>query len=117
MTGSEHDETHHTMKQWFDWNLSKQFLSDDGSDFVPKMASIKAPILSVVGAGDTFIAPPSGCKKFLKTFKNPNNKFLLCSKKFGFKENYNHPRILHSRNASVEVHPLVLEWIKKWEVG
>lgn len=112
ITGSEHNETYHTMKQWFNWNLSQKFHSDDGTDFIPKMASIKIPILSICGAGDTFIAPPAGCKRFLNAFKNPNNKLLLCSKELGFKEDYNHPRILHSRNASEEIHPLVLEWIE-----
>jgi len=101
------------MKQWFNWNLSKKFLSDNGSDFIPKMASIRIPIFSIVGAGDTFIAPPSGCERFLNAFNNSENKFLLCSKELGFKEDYNHPRILHSRNASSEIHPLVLEWIEK----
>ena len=114
-TGSEHDETYHTMKQWFDWNLSKKFLSDDGTDYLPKMASIKIPIFSIAGAGDTFIAPPSACESFLKAFDNPDNKFLICSKELGFQEDYNHPRILHSRNASVEIHPLVLEWIERNE--
>lgn len=111
-TGSEHDETYHTMKQWFNWNLSKKFLSDDGTDYVPKMVGIKIPILSICGAGDTFIAPPSGCEHFLNAFGHPKNKLLLCSKALGFKEDYNHPRILHSRNASIEIHPLVLEWIE-----
>ncbi|MEO0585318.1 MAG: alpha/beta hydrolase, partial [Bacteroidota bacterium] len=68
-------------------------------------------IFAICGAGDQFIAPPVGCQQFLAAFDNPQNQFLLCAKAHGFTENYNHSRILHSRTASREIYPLVLDWI------
>lgn len=110
--GSAQDEDYYFMKQWFDWNLTGKFYSDNGLDYQKEMGQIKNPILSIYGAGDKLIAPQKGCEDFLAAFQNPLNKALFCSKKNGFLEDYNHGRILHSRNASKEIHPLVLNFIR-----
>lgn len=112
-TGSEEDEPYSLMKQWFDWNLTGTFKGKSGIDYKKRMKEIKTPVLSVFGGGDTFIAPPSGCRKFLSAFENPANEALLCSKKRGFAENYSHSRVLHSRNAKKEIYPIVLNWMDK----
>lgn len=111
--GGEEDETYYLMKQWFNWNLKGEFKGKSGIDYKAKMKNIKVPILSICGAGDTFIAPPHGCEKYLSAFENTSNEFLFCSKTEGFLENYNHSRILHSRNAQKEIYPFVLDWINK----
>ena len=113
--GLEHDETYYTMKQWINWNLSKRFLSDSGKDYVFEMPKITTPILSIVGAGDTMIAPKSGCEKFLNAFQNPKNKLLYCGKATGYREDYNHSRILHSKNSRAEIWETVANWIEKME--
>lgn len=111
-TGSEENESYIIMKQCFNWNLKKNFLGKSGIDYHAKMKEIKIPILSISGKGDTFIAPPKGCKEFLDAFKNSNNKYLCCSKENGFLEDYNHSRVLHSKNASKEIYSVVLRWIE-----
>lgn len=113
LVGSPEDEPYHLMKQWFNWNLSKNFLGDDGFDYQEKMKEIDIPILSICGLGDTFIAPKSGCEEFLNAFENPHNQLLVCGKETGYKEDYNHGRILHSRSAREEIYPTVLDWLRQ----
>jgi len=107
----EHNENYETMKQWFNWNLSQQFLGAKGSNYLTEMPNLTIPILSVCAKGDTFIAPIEGCRMFLAGFQNPKNKLLICSKENGQLEDYNHSRILHSRNAKKELWPVVLAWM------
>jgi len=111
--GGEKNESYYFMKQWFNWNLTAEFKGEQGFDYKSKMKQIKTPIYGISGSGDTFIAPTTGCQLFVSSFENPANKYLLCSKHSGFAEDYNHSRILHSRNARKEIFPLVLDWINQ----
>lgn len=113
LMASEESESHYLMQQWFDWNLSGQFVSQDGKDFQKEMSGITIPIFSISGAGDTFIAPPSGCRAFLEAFANNQNQFLVAGKINNFEEDYTHSRVLHSRAASREIYPLVLNWLQQ----
>jgi len=101
------------MKQWFDWNLSNNFIGENGKDYRLEMPKIKIPILAIGGTGDKFIAPISGCKNFLSRFKNPNNKFLSCGRANGYAEDYNHSRLIYSRNSEREIYPKVLQWLNE----
>lgn len=114
MAGStEHSESYYTMKQWFDWNLKYNFKNRTGFDYLSEMHKIKIPILSICAKGDAFIAPKIGCNMFLNAFKNNKNELLYLSKENGNLEDYNHSRILKSRNAQKEVWPKVKDWILK----
>jgi predicted alpha/beta hydrolase len=110
---TEHSESYYTMKQWFDWNLNKNFIGENGFDYLSKMNKIKVPILSVCAKGDNFIAPKIGCEKFLNAFENNANKLLFVSKENGNLENYNHSRILKSQNSKKELYPKVEQWINE----
>lgn len=107
-----HDEKYHLMKQWYNWNLDKNFKGANRFDYLPLMNTIKVPILSICAQNDRFIAPVSGCKLFLESFRNTRNKLLICSISNGFKEDYSHSRIILSQNAAKEVWPLALNWIQ-----
>jgi len=109
--GRPHDEEYSFMKQWFDWNLSNQFTSESGKNYRLEMPKINIPILAIGGSGDTFVAPISGCKAFLSRFNHPSNKFLSCGKTSGYSEEYNHSRLIYSRNAEQEIYPEVLKWL------
>jgi predicted alpha/beta hydrolase len=106
-----HNESYYTMKQWFNWNLKRNFKGLDNFDYLPKMKSIRIPILSISGEGDRFIAPKEGVLAYLNAFENPKNKFLNCSITNGFREDYNHRRIILSKNAGEEIWKIVQEWI------
>jgi predicted alpha/beta hydrolase len=110
---TEHSESYYTMKQWFDWNLNKNFIGVNGFDYLSNMNKIKVPILSVCAKGDNFIAPKIGCEKFLNAFENDANKLLFVSKENGNLENYNHSRILKSQNSKKELYPKVEQWINE----
>lgn len=105
------NESFYMMEQWFAWNLSGRFISREGENIAEKMAQVKIPVFAICAEGDTHIAPPSGCLAFLNCFQNPKNKYLVCGETTGFSENFNHSRILQSRNAKTEVWPIVLDWI------
>ncbi len=112
LAASNHkNETYHMMQQWFDWNLSGRFLSRRGKDYRAFMPSLRIPIFSLCAQGDRFIAPPSGCRLFLDAFQNESNTFLVCGQETGFNEDFNHSRVILSRNAEKEIWPLVLDWI------
>ncbi len=117
IVGSEENESYYLMKQWFDWNLKEVFTGEHEFDYRKEMVKISTPIFSIFGSGDKFIAPPEGCVKFMNGFKNSLNKTLCCSKENGYSENYTHSRILHSRNASVEIYPKVLAWLIENQPG
>jgi len=113
--GRPHDESYYMMKQWFDWNLNKNFLGENDMDYMIHLPKVTTPILSICGKGDTLVAPESGCEDLLNAFKNPKNKLLFCSKANGFKEDYNHSRLILSRSAEAEIWPRVLEWIERFK--
>lgn len=109
-----HNENYFTMKQWFDWNIKGNFYStDEKYDYKTNMIHIKTPIYSISAKGDSFIAPSIGCKMFLESFGNPNNVFKEFSISNGNLEDYNHSRIIMSRNSAKEIWPSVLKWIEK----
>lgn len=110
----EHQESYFMMKQWFDWNLNQHFKSQaqdiDYREILPK---IKTPIYFVCGGGDQFIAPTYGSQIFMNEFQNPQNKLQEFSIKNGHLENYNHSRILLSRNAAKEIWQTISNWISE----
>ena len=107
-----HNESYFTMKQWYNWNLTKNFKGDTGLNYLAVMKNIKIPILSISGEADKFIAPKEGVAAFLNAFENSKNKLIHCSISNGFAENYNHSSVIYSRNASLEIWPLVKDWIE-----
>lgn len=109
-----HPESYRTMKPWFSWNIRGKFVSSvDGLDFTECLRTITSPIMSVSALGDRLIAPPLACRLFLSNFGGDKNEFLECSVANGFTENYDHGRIMLSTNASKEVWPLVLDWLRR----
>jgi len=108
---TEHSESYHTMKQWFNWNLNRNFIGENDFDYLKRMNRINVPILSICAKGDRFIAPKEGCEEFLKAFENEKNRLLFYSKENGSLENYNHSRILKSKNSKREIWPTVENWI------
>lgn len=111
LIGRPHNEDYSFMKQWLDWNLAKEFTGETGRDYKLGMPQIQIPILSFSGSGDTFVAPFAGCKEYLQSFKNPSNRLINCGKETGFLEDYDHSRLIYSRNAEKEIYPQVLKWI------
>ena len=86
-------------------------LSIDGFDYLPCLADIYIPQLMIAGVGDRFIAPVSGCRKLHDSVSSKDKTFLLMGKENGFPEDYTHARVINSRSASVDVWPLIGQWL------
>lgn len=129
------NESYHTMKQWYDWNLQKNFHSsflkqhmfdtasmdtcatDDAPlDYRQHMPKITIPIYAISAKGDMFISPTLGCRALFNDFKNPVNVFREYSLSHGDLDDYTHSRILNSRHAAEEIWPTVAAWIDKHSV-
>jgi len=100
-----------TLDQWLRWSVSKHWLSIDGCDYLPLLADIYIPQLMIAGVGDRFIAPVSGCRKLHDSVSSKDKTFLLMGKENGFPEDYTHARVINSRSASVDVWPLIGQWL------
>lgn len=109
----KNDETYFTMKQWFDWNIQRRFTDNTQFDYESRMKEIRIPIISFCAKGDDFIAPKEGCQLYLDAFKNPKNKLVYCAVELGNLEDYNHSRILKSKNSKKELWPQAEEWMSK----
>ncbi len=105
------DEISGFLKQWSKWNYSGKWLGKDNFDYYKAMEDIHIPFFLASGEKD-IIAPPSGCRKLFDSIGSARKKFILCSRANGFKEDYNHPRLIASQNAKVEIWPLVLDFIR-----
>lgn len=109
----DHDESYYFMKQWYNWNLRKNFIGNDGFDYKPRMKEIQIPVLSICAKGDNLIAPKVGCQMFLDDFENPDNKLSYFALEEGSLEDYDHSRILKSQNAKIEIWPQVVKWFQQ----
>lgn len=108
--GPENEQAH-VLDQWIRWNISKQWLSGSGFDYLTRMADIRIPILGIAGVADKFIAPLSGCKKLYGSLGSEDKMFLLAGTEFGFLEDYTHARLISSHNASTDIWPLIGKWL------
>jgi predicted alpha/beta hydrolase len=106
-----YDETYFTMQQWFDWNIQRKFTDSNQFDYESRMKEIQIPIISFCAKGDDFIAPKEGCQSYLDAFKNPKNKLVYCARELGNLEDYNHSRILKSKNSKKELWPQAAAWM------
>jgi poly(3-hydroxyalkanoate) synthetase len=105
-----HNETYFTMRQWFNWNLKSEFTGKE-FDYLPYMKTLKVPIYSICSVKDKFISPPKSCETFLNSFENEKNVFECCSLLNGYREDYNHSRIILSKNSRKEIYPKVINWL------
>ncbi|MGC9197081.1 MAG: alpha/beta fold hydrolase [Syntrophobacteraceae bacterium] len=101
------------MRQWCRWNLEGKFVGQDGFDYLAALTQVQIPVLALSGAADTFIAPTEGCRRLAYGFKGPDIGFHQCGVATGFLENYTHGRLILSKPASLEIWPMLAEWMGK----
>lgn len=105
------DEISGFLNQWSQWNRSGRWIGKDGFNYYNAMNNIHIPTMIIAGGND-FIAPANGCKKIIQSLGSTQKKFVLCSENTGYVENYNHPRLIASKNSKIEIWPTVLEFIR-----
>lgn len=103
-------EANGIMKNWAQWNRSRQFSDRLGRDVIPQLAGVKVPTLVLAGAADTFIAPSEGCREIANGF-GPNATFEICGRAQGYSEDFNHARLIRSRAAAASLWPRIAEWM------
>jgi oxygen-independent coproporphyrinogen-3 oxidase len=107
------DEPRALMNQWFRWNLSGRWRGEDGFDYLEALGRVRVPTLCMAGAGDDFIAPMAGCRRLFDALGSEDKTFVTCAKAEGFREDYNHTRLIASRSAQEELWPRIAEWLTK----
>lgn len=105
------DESVAVMDQWLRWSLSRRWTGADGFDYSDNLGVITVPSLSLAAIADRFIAPVSGCRKMHSLLGGDDKTFVVFGKVHGHLEDYTHARLISSRKASVDVWPLVGQWI------
>lgn len=109
------DEISGFLKQWCQWNRSGKWIGKDGFNYDKAMGNIHIPTVLIAGGND-LIAPPNGCQQMFQSLGSTKKKYVLCSKATGYMEDYNHPRLIASQNAKVEVWPIVLKFISSFKI-
>lgn len=106
------DELPGVMAQWMTWNLSGEWVGDDGTDYGRLLQSLELPALFVAGAGDHLWAPPHACHGLFQLVGSPAKSFLLCGTHSGFSRDFGHVDLVVSRPAREEVWPLLANWLR-----
>ena len=101
------------MDQWLDWSIKGHWSGNDEFDYLNAMQHLTVPCLALAADGDHFIAPTTGIKKIHEAYGASDKTFTVFGKDQGHLENYTHARLVSSRNASIDVWPLVGEWLQK----
>lgn len=99
------------MNQWFGWNWRGRWTGADGFDYLAALGALDVPALCFAAAGDRRIAPLAGCQLIWQALGSSDKRFVVCAKSAGFAEDYDHARIIASRNAAQEVWPRIAEWL------
>lgn len=99
------------MRQWCKWNLTQKFSGLDGFDYLQHLQEVDVPVLALSGAGDLFIAPTSGCLELAESFGGQRVQFQQCGRANGYSEDYTHDRLILSKSASVQIWPMVSDWL------
>ncbi|MBI9091332.1 MAG: alpha/beta fold hydrolase [Desulfobacterium sp.] len=105
------DEVSGFLEQWCRWNRSGKWIGKDGFDYGKALNNIHIPTVLIAGGND-LIAPSNGCRQMFHWLGSTQKKYVLCSKANGYLEDYNHPRLIASQNATVEIWPVVLDFIR-----
>lgn len=105
------NESMPVMDQWLRWSLAGRWSGVDNFDYCESLGAIQLPSLSIAARADPFIAPVSGCEKMHDLLGGEDKTFMVFGKSEGYLEDYTHARLVSSRNASVDVWPVIGRWI------
>lgn len=105
------NESAAVMDQWLRWSLAGRWTGTDNFDYARALSEIRLPSLSIAGVADRFIAPVSGCDKMHRWLGGGDKTFKVFGKSCGHLEDYTHARLVSSRNASIDIWPVIGQWI------
>ncbi len=105
------NESAAVMNQWLGWSICQTWKGADGFDYKSGVGAIKLPILTLTATGDRYIAPVSGCELLHSAVGSSDKQMVCFGRRYGHLEDYTHSRVVSSRNAAIDVWPLVSEWL------
>lgn len=105
------NESSAVMDQWLRWSLAGCWSGTDDFNYASSLSAIQLPSLSIAGVGDRFIAPVSGCEKMHHWLGGQDKTLRVFGKGNGHLEDYTHARLVSSRSASVDIWPVIGQWI------
>jgi len=86
------------------WEDSRGFSYRDG------LKAVETPVLAVAGAADRNDSP-AGCRELLDDFGSRDKRFVLLARGEGFSKDYDHIGMIVSKEAALEVWPLLADWM------
>lgn len=100
------------LKQWCQWNLSKQWLSSDGFDYLKHLYLVQIPVLAIAADKDPIIAPSAGCEFLLEQCGSPVKLFISGTIDSGFSKPFSHSELITHPKAVQEVSNHIIQWLR-----
>lgn len=106
-------------RQVVDWVYRKNWVDMvDGFGYQKAFKEVDVPpTLYIAGKNDTFLGHPIDVQKLIKEVSGKQDKFVLLSKATGHLHDYDHVNMLTHPDAVNDQFPLVVEWMRGWEIG
>ena len=99
------------MRQFGSILREARFQSTDGSvDHLADMHRIHTPTLVIAGRADR-VAPPDRVKAYYESIGSDQRRFVVAARENGFQQDYGHLDLPLGDRASVEIYPLILDWL------
>jgi len=73
---------------------------------------ITQPVLAFGSEGDT-VDPAAGCRELIAPMRSENKNFITLGVQHGHRKDYDHVGMLVSKDAALEVWPMVSQWLDK----
>lgn len=94
--------------RWY--GLFKRF-GDKERDWWAGLSEVQVPVLAVAAVGDEQ-DPAWACRALCEQFGSEQRQFVCLGRKQGFAEDFGHVEMLISKNAQLQVWPLVANWLR-----
>jgi predicted alpha/beta hydrolase len=101
------------LRDWMWWNLSGQWRSRTGHDYLHGLGAAVVPVLALAGAGDRLLAPPPAVHDLLSRFGSSDRRLIVAGRATGFSIDYDHAGLVIGRAAREEIWPEVVGWISQ----
>jgi pimeloyl-ACP methyl ester carboxylesterase len=104
--GSE-DEAALVLAEWMGWNVRGRWVGRDGTDYLARLHSMRAPLLAVAGAADRLLAPVAACRDLYERLGTTTKRFAVVG------PHLSHRGLLLDGAADEQCWPLVADWIER----
>jgi predicted alpha/beta hydrolase len=107
------DELPGVMEQWMDWNIRGVWSGNDGADYIAGLRSVDLPMLFLGGQAERRFAPVDAVHGLYDVVGSSDKQLVIAGRGQGFARDYDHVDLIASRDAQMEVWPLMLRWLAR----